>query len=272
MKKLSNEDYLLEINLRVAVRKQDVIKLISQAERRKEDKTEEDRVLSAVIDIVDDAFASHCDLLENPALCAKRIPKIKEFEDFGTLGEHSHTKKAPKDQEEFESPLTKKRNKGKKIILDTADRLFAGFQERLNRLTDHGEFGVSVPLVLLFGSYLRREPEVGDIDFAVMTIDNSNYELRKKQIDKVRRSSVSFIEELIGPKKEVLQFLKNRSAWFALHDFSEVLALKNLSFKAVHYSPEFEPLVESLNQKELSGEEFLKAAENLRMKMHTLSK
>lgn len=64
----------------------------------------------------------------------------------------------------IESPLAKKRNKGKKISLDAADRLFAGFEERLNRLPSYEEFGAAVSLVLLFGSYLRREPEVGDID------------------------------------------------------------------------------------------------------------
>jgi predicted nucleotidyltransferase len=102
-----------------------------------------------------------------------------------------------KDRPQLESPLLKKHGKGKKISLDTADRLFAGFKERLNRVPDHEEFGVTVPLVLSFGSYLRREPEVGDIDLAVMTLAKPNDEARVKQLNAVRRPA-NIIEELYG--------------------------------------------------------------------------
>jgi hypothetical protein len=67
----------------------------------------------------------------------------------------------------------------------------------------------------------------------------------------------------------VLQFLKNRSSWFALHEFVETLSLKNLSFKVVHCSPEFQPIVDRFERNELSGDVFLKAAETLRLQLHT---
>jgi predicted nucleotidyltransferase len=157
----------------------------------------------------------------------------------------------------------KKRNQGKKISLEAADRLFSGFTERLNRLPHHEEFGVAVPLVLSFGSYLRREPEVGDIDLAVLPLPKPNHKVRMRELNDARHSGVNIVEELYGPEKEVLQFLKNRSSWLALHEFSEMLFLQNLSFKVVHSSGEFQPLAEGFERGELTAEGFLKAVEEL---------
>jgi predicted nucleotidyltransferase len=269
MKKLRDDDYLLEITIRVSVRRNYAAAVISLTERHDEDdETEEDRILTAVLDLVDSRLLEHDPLLQYAGAAVWRVPTVKHFEDFQTLGELSHRTRLHKKTTEIESVLTKKRNKGRKISLDTADRLFAGLQERLNRLPDHEEFGVAVPLVLLFGSYLGREPEVGDIDLAVMTMPKPNHEIRRKQLNKARRSGVSLLEELIGPEKEVLQFLKNRSAWLALHDFSEALSLKDLSFKVVHYTSEFQPLVDRLQRRALTGQEFLKVVEKLRMELH----
>src|SRR5260370_822098 len=154
MKKLRDDDYLLEITVRVSVRKQDATAVISLVEGDDGDNTEEDKVLTAVLNLVDGGLLSHDPLLRYAGATAWRVPTVKHFEDFRTLGKLSDRTRLHRPRPELESPLTKKRNKGKKISLDTADRLFAGLQERLNRLPDHEEFGVSVPLVLLFGSYL----------------------------------------------------------------------------------------------------------------------
>jgi predicted nucleotidyltransferase len=56
-------------------------------------------------------------------------------------------------------------------------RKLKGFKERLSRIPSYAEFGVDVSLVLLFGSYLCREPEVRDIDIGVLT---TRRELRQK--------------------------------------------------------------------------------------------
>jgi predicted nucleotidyltransferase len=270
MKNLRDDDYLLEVTVRVAVRKQHAPAIIALNENPfEDDETEQGKVLNSVIQMVDDGLLKHESLIDYAGASAWRVPTLKHFEDFRTLGELSHRTKVHKDKPKLESPLLKKRNKGKKISLDTADRLFVGFQERLNRVSDHEEFGVAVPLVLLFGSYLRREPEVGDIDLSVMTLPKPNHEVRKKELIEAGRFSSSFMEELCGPEKEVLQFLKNRSGWLALHDFSEAPRLKDLSFKVVHCSAEFQPLLDRLQRNGLSDEEFLKAADVLRAQLHT---
>lgn len=267
MKKLRDDDYLLEITIRASVRKENAAAVIALTEGHDEDdETEEDRILSAVLDIVDDGLLEHDPLIQYTGASAWRVPTVKHFEDFRTLGELSHRTRLHDRPAKVESPLASKRNKGRKIALDTADRVFAGIQERLNRLPDHEEFGVAVPLVLLFGSYLRREPEVGDIDLVILTIPKPNHEIRRKQLSKARRSQVRFVEELFSPEKEVFQFLKNRSAWVALHEFSEALLLKNLSFSVIHCGAEFQPLVDRLERGRLTGAKFLQAVENHRIK------
>jgi predicted nucleotidyltransferase len=269
MRRLRKDDYLVEVTVRVAVRKQDASAVIELAESPfQKGATEENKVIVAVIDIVDSGLVKHETLLDYSRAIGGPVPTLRAFEDFRTMGEPSHRTMRHKGKPKLESPLLKKKNKGKKISLDTADRLFAGFEERLKRLPEQKEFGVAVPLVLLFGSYLRREPEVGDIDLAVMTEHLPNYELRIKQLNEARNSGVSFLDELYGPEKEVRQFLKNRSGWLALHDFYETLSMNDLSFKDVHFSEEFRPLVNRLEEKKLTGIAFLQAAVELGQQIH----
>lgn len=267
MKKLRNDDYLVEVTLRVGVRKDDAEATIALTEPWEDNETEQDKVLSAVLDLAEEGLDKHHPLIEYQSGIARRMPNLKAFRDFTTLGERPRRPVERKPKPIIESPLLKKKNKGRKISLDTADRLFTGLKERLNRLPDYEEFGASVPLVLLFGSYLRREPEVGDIDLAVMTIPKPNHEDRRKALFEAGRFNSSFMEELIGPEKEVLQFIKNRSSWLALHDFSDAVWLKDLSFKVIHCDPEFHSLADQLERNELTREEFLRAADNLRARM-----
>jgi predicted nucleotidyltransferase len=159
--------------------------------------------------------------------------------------------------------LNAKKNKGKKISLDTADRLFTGFKEPLNRIPSYDEFGVDVSLVLLFGSYLCREPEVGDIDIAVVTTHRANYDKRAKQLREAGKSK-NIIEDLYGPQLEVLKFLKNRSPWFALHEMDELRHMKNVSFAIVHHTSAFQKLVALYERNQLTGEEFLIRCEEVR--------
>lgn len=50
MKKLSNDDYLMEITFRVGVRKKDAQAITALTEPCEDDETEQDKVLSAVMD------------------------------------------------------------------------------------------------------------------------------------------------------------------------------------------------------------------------------
>ena len=268
MKKLRDDDYLIELTIRLAVHKQDAAALLSLAgPPHSDDDSEEGRIISAVSDLVEEAIMGH-NCLDYRASSTERISNVKLFDDFSSIEDlvpKTSRRRAPKN--ELSSPLNKKRNKGRKISLDAADRVFTGFRERLSRLAEHEEFGFTVPLVLVFGSYFRREPEVGDLDIAVLTIRKSNWETRREQLAKAGKSGTSFIDDIGGPEKEVLQFLKNRSSWIGLHDLSGVVFLAGLRFEVIHCSPAFQPLVDRFRREELTGNEFLRLAEELKLEL-----
>jgi hypothetical protein len=48
---------------------------------------------------------------------------------------------------------------------------------------------------------------------------------------------------------------------------AEAALMENLAFKVAHCSPEFKPLVDKFERKELTGEKFLKATEDLGTKL-----
>lgn len=268
MKKLHDDDYLIEITVRLAVHKEDGSALLSVAgPPYNDDDNEEDRIISAVSDIVDEPIMDR-NYLDFRASSTRRIPSVKLFDDFATIEDlvpKTSRRRAP--ENELSSPLNKKRNKGRKISLDAADRLFAGFRERLSRLDQHKEFGFTVPLVLVFGSYFRREPEVGDLDIAVLTIRKSNWDTRREQLAKAGKSGSSFFDYIGGPENEVLQFLKNRSSWIGLQDLSGIISLADLRFEVIHCSPVFQPLVDRFRQEELTGNEFIRLAEKLKSEL-----
>jgi predicted nucleotidyltransferase len=231
-----------------------------------DDHSEEDRIISAISDFVDDPIMDH-DYLDFRASSTRRIPTVKLFDDFESLEDLVQETDRRAHKNELPAPLNKKRNNGRKISLDAADRLFTGFREQLSRLEQHEEFGFTVPLVLVFGSYFRREPEVGDLDIAVLTMRRSNWETRREQLAEAGKSGTSFFDYIGGPEKEVLQFLKNRSSWIGLHDLSGLVSLADLRFEVVHCSPAFQPLVDRFQREELTGNEFIRLAEKLKSEL-----
>lgn len=105
MKKLRDDDYLLEITIRASVRKENAAAVIALTEGHDEDdETEEDRILSAVLDIVDDGLLEHYPLIQYTGASAWRIPTVKHFEDFRTLGELSHRTRLHERPAKVESP------------------------------------------------------------------------------------------------------------------------------------------------------------------------
>lgn len=260
-RKLKEGDFFFEVILRAAVRKEDLPSVLASAERWEEDETDEERLLSAVLDLADRAFEAS-NKVEFTSASAGPIGTFKEFDDIRRMGGFARRFRRKK-KPGIESPLNGKKNKGKKISLETADRLFAGLKERLSRVSSYEEFGVDVALVLLFGSYFRREPEVGDIDIAVLTTRRANYD---KQVNELRQAGKSrnLIEELYGPQFEVIKFLKNRSPWFAVHEVDELRQMRNVRFTVVHYTSAFQEMVQLFENGRLKGEEFLKRCEVLR--------
>ncbi len=260
-RRLKEGDFFFEVILRAGVRKEELPAVLAVAEKREDDETDEERLLSAILDIAEQAFDTN-NKVEFTSASAGTIDTFKEFDNFRRMGGFARRFRR-KNKPEIESPLNTKKNKGKKISLETADRLFTGFKERLSRVTSYEEFGVDVALVLLFGSYFRREPQLGDIDVAVLTIPRANYDNRVNELRQAGKSR-NLIEELYGPQFEVIKFLKNRSQWFAVHEVDELRQMKDVRFAVVHYTPLFQNVLSLFEKNRLTGEQFLIRCEQLR--------
>jgi hypothetical protein len=86
MDQFNDDDYLLEVTFRVAVRKQDVAALLSQITPSfKDDSSEEDKVLNAVSDLFEEAIDDH-DCLHYSASSVGRLPSFEVFDNFGLPG------------------------------------------------------------------------------------------------------------------------------------------------------------------------------------------
>jgi hypothetical protein len=73
---------LIEITIRLAVQKEDAAALLSLAgPPHSDDDSEEDRIISAVSDFVEDAIMGH-KCLDYRASSIERIPTVKLFDDF----------------------------------------------------------------------------------------------------------------------------------------------------------------------------------------------
>jgi hypothetical protein len=85
MRKLHDDDYLLEITVRLAVHKRDAAALLSLAvPPDSDDDSEEDRVISAVTDLVDEPLIQH-NCVDYRASITRRISTVKLFDDFASL-------------------------------------------------------------------------------------------------------------------------------------------------------------------------------------------
>ena len=61
----------------------------------------------------------------------------------------------------------KKKTPTRRISLARADQLFSGLVERIPLANANRKFAFFVQEVVIYGSYLRREKTVGDIDIAM---------------------------------------------------------------------------------------------------------
>jgi hypothetical protein len=82
MQKLKNSDYLVEIKIRLAVRKKDAAAVIALGPKWKKDRTEKEKLYSAVFDLIEQGLAKHGDLVQAAQFKARRIPSVAEFHDF----------------------------------------------------------------------------------------------------------------------------------------------------------------------------------------------
>jgi hypothetical protein len=82
MKRLHDDDYLIEITIRLAVHKEDAAALLSLAgPPYSDDHSEHDRIMSAVLDFVDGPIMDH-NCLDYRASSIRRIASVELFDDF----------------------------------------------------------------------------------------------------------------------------------------------------------------------------------------------
>jgi predicted nucleotidyltransferase len=140
-------------------------------------------------------------------------------------------------------PLAK-RNKGKQIRRATADRLLADFLRRVEQVNRNEEFAFFVEEVRLFGSYLRGEEMVGDVDvaFSMMRKTMGKLSARCLAIGKHRED----YERAMG---EVERFLRARSRWL---DFAAVENLEKHGFanKIIYQIPHRMDLMRAISKDE----------------------
>jgi hypothetical protein len=111
----------------------------------------------------------------------------------------------------------------KPVLRKTADRILAQFMDRVQIVDGNPEFLVRVTEVVVFGSYLTGNSNLGDLDIAC------NYELKFSELDRKSYASVVHehfkksgrssrgLQDLSWPWEQVQLFLKNRKRTISLH-------------------------------------------------------
>jgi predicted nucleotidyltransferase len=135
------------------------------------------------------------------------------------------------------------------LRLATARRELEEFLNRVHIVNDSDYFLFRVRKALVFGSYLRGEERLNDIDVAVELVHRETDSKRRraanqKRVEEALRKGRRFnnlTEELSWPQQEVILYLKARSRAIALHATDDPILRKTRSqvvFKAdIHSKP-----------------------------------
>ena len=126
------------------------------------------------------------------------------------------------------------------------DRLLADFMKRVQEVNASSEYLVTVSVVVVYGSYVRGEKSLGDVDIAFELDRKPHYkhvdqkgflELTQQRVAAARvkgRTFSSFLDRLLWPSQEVMLYLKARTRGLSLHpiqDFYNMSKDKNFSYE-----------------------------------------
>lgn len=78
---IKDGDYLMEVTVHIAVRKKDAAAVMALKESWELDDTEQGKVVSAVLDVIDDALNEHSDIIEMESLGASVVPNLEKFRE-----------------------------------------------------------------------------------------------------------------------------------------------------------------------------------------------
>lgn len=133
----------------------------------------------------------------------------------------------------------------KRLKRDTAAQTLVSFMSRVAEVNADPRFLVRVTRVVVYGSYVRGEETVGDLDIAVDYESKLTGEERKEAFKKHFKASGRIGRGVLDvwqwPELEVKLFLKNRKRTISLHsfyDFQTMPKAENFSYEVLLGDPE----------------------------------
>jgi hypothetical protein len=166
----------------------------------------------------------------------------------------------------------KRKKPTRRISLEKADELFSGLVKRVAQANSNRKFAFFVQEILVYGSYMRREKTVGDIDIAMQFAMKVQAKVDERISFYMRRNQVEWREGYNRAITEVSSFLTSRSKYF--HDSDAALVKRSFPYEVVYKMPalkKYERLVsqtDGLNDVE-HLHEFLEKAELSRASITT---
>lgn len=130
----------------------------------------------------------------------------------------------------------RKKKPTRRISLERADQLFSGLVERIPEANSNRRFAFFVQEVLVYGSYLRRQSTVGDIDIAMQFALKTDAKLNERISFYLRKGGVDWREGYSQTIGEVSNFLTKRSKYF--HDSDAALVRRSYPCRLVYAMPE----------------------------------
>ena len=100
---------------------------------------------------------------------------------------------------------------------------------------------MEIPLVILCGSYLRREPMVGDIDVVSLLVKAPNFAKREQEILRTKCPGTTF-EQILAVELDIRRFLQHGSRWIHQVDWPEFQQL-DCDYRIIHAHGEIKSLI-----------------------------
>jgi predicted nucleotidyltransferase/predicted transcriptional regulator len=133
-----------------------------------------------------------------------------------------------------------------KMSRERAEQIVAGLLKRVEEVNAIGDYVYRVPTVIVYGSYVRGEPQLSDVDIAVdleAKWDSANEhqcrEWSKRRTDVASangRGFANFMDLLFWPKNEVMLHLKVRTRGLSIHEIADFMGMKkdsNFAYKVL---------------------------------------
>lgn len=129
----------------------------------------------------------------------------------------------------------------KPISRKTANKIYNEFLERVKQVNENEYYLFRIKKVVVFGSFLESEEQLGDIDIAVEIVPKEEDKEKHFKLTRERAREASnqgrrfgnYVEELFWAREEVKRFLKSRARSISLHETDDKI-LEQVDFCIVY--------------------------------------